>query len=298
MTHRILVFGQTGQLGRALIDAAGARDLKLVSISRSECDLSHDAQSLREFLDGQKCPDAIILAAAYTAVDLAETEPEKAYAVNERAPKVISEFCRQKDIPLVFVSTDYVFDGTKRSPYLETDTVSPINVYGTSKLAGEKRITESGCRHVILRTSWVFDGLGKNFLTTMLKLAETKGELNVVADQYGRPTFAGELAEAALNAALALIEGNAGGIYHISGSGNVTSWAEFAKSIFDQTQKMRPYKMIVHGIPSSEYPTVAKRPEYSVLDIAKFEKTFNYDLPNWTDGLKRAIQQYVSNSKD
>jgi dTDP-4-dehydrorhamnose reductase len=300
MTHHILTFGRTGQLGRALIDQADHSDVSLISISRSECDLAQTADRLRSFLESQDRPDAVILAAAYTAVDLAETKRETAYAVNHRAPKVISEYCREQDIPVVFVSTDYVFDGEKSSPYLETDKVAPINVYGASKLAGEESVSGSECRHVILRTSWVFDGQGKNFFTTMMKLAKTRKELNVVDDQYGRPTYAIDLAKAVYLSAKALIERDkdAEGIFHISGAGDFTSWAEFAKRIFDQTEAMRSHKMTVNAIPSSEYPTIAKRPKYSVMDTSKFEKIHNVVMPNWTDGLNRAIQEYVSNAKD
>lgn len=300
MTHHILAFGKTGQLGRALIDQADHSDVSLVSISRSECDLAQTADRLRSFLETQDRPDAVIIAAAYTAVDLAETERETAYAVNHRAPKVISEYCREQDIPMVVVSTDYVFDGNKSSPYLETDRVAPINVYGASKLAGEESVGGSGCRHAILRTSWVFDGQGKNFFTTMMKLGETRSDLNVVADQYGRPTYAADLANAVYLSAKALIERNksAEGVFHISGAGDVTNWADFAKHIFDQTASMRSHTMAVNPISSSEYPTKAKRPDYSVLDTSKFEKIHNVVMPNWTDGLNRAIHHYVSNAKD
>ena len=300
MPHNILAFGKTGQLGRALINLANDYDVTLTSISRSDCDLAQAPETLRLFLETQDRPDAIVIAAAYTAVDLAETEVETAYAVNERAPKAISDFCREQDIPLVFVSTDYVFDGNKRTPYFETDKTAPINTYGASKLAGEMRISESGCRNSILRTSWVFDGKGKNFFTTMMKLGETRKELNVVSDQYGRPTYAGDLARAVYISAIALIERhkNAEGVFHISGGGNVTNWAEFATRIFDQTGTLRTHKIVVNAIPSSEYPTKAKRPDYSVLEISKFEKLHSMVMPSWTDGLKRAIHDYVINAKD
>lgn len=300
MSHHILAFGKTGQLGLALIDQAERFDVSLSSISRGECDLAQSPATLKLFLEAQERPEAIIIAAAYTAVDLAETEHEAAYAVNQRASKVISEYCQEHDIPMVFVSTDYVFDGEKSSPYLETDKVAPINVYGASKLAGEESVSGSGCRHAILRTSWVFDGQGKNFFTTMMKVAKTRKELNVVDDQYGRPTYAIDLAKAVFLSAKALIEcdKDAEGIFHVSGAGDVTSWAEFAKRIFDQTEAMRSHKMTVNAIPSSEYPTIAKRPDYSVMDTSKFEKIHNVVMPNWTDGLNRAIQEYVSNAKD
>lgn len=290
MRPNILVFGKTGQLARALAKQIRFYNCKAVFIDRATCDLSGTTDSIKKFIKNHHRLDAVIIAAAYTNVDLAETEPKKAFAVNEQACAAIATGCKELDIPLVHISTDYVFDGEGHEPYLPHHQTAPLGVYGASKLAGEKAISQSGCRAVILRTSWVFDGTGKNFLTTMLRLGKTHNNLRVVNDQIGRPTYAGHLAQATLTAVNSLIkqQPNITGIFHVSGSGAPLSWATFAEEIFLKSHEInRPIKII--GIPSSEYPQPASRPKYSVLDLSLFEDMFDLTLPDWKLGLSEAL---------
>jgi len=190
---------------------------------------------------------------------------------------------------LIHFSTDYVFNGKATTPYEITETPNPINFYGFSKREGELNIQASQCKYAILRTSWVFDGTGKNFLTTMLRLAETHTSLNIVSDQLGRPTYAGHLAQAGLSAARSLVTGNqeSVGIFHVSNTGPIISWAEFAEAIFHN----KNLAVTVKPIPSSEYPTRATRPAFSALSTKKFETVFDYKLPSWQEGLKAALSE-------
>ena len=289
MGLKFAVIGQTGQLARALKIQIEAEGYEGIFFNRKALDLSAPPKTLQRFIDSLTKIDAIILAAAYTAVDDAENNQDIAMAINGRAPGIIAQACHKRGLPLIHFSTDYVFNGKAVAPYEITETPDPINFYGVSKREGELNIQASKCQHTILRTSWLFDGTGKNFLTTMLRLAETRPSLNIVSDQLGRPTYAGHLAQAGLSAARSLIAGNqeSVGIFHVSNIGSIISWADFAEAIFCNES----LAVTVNPIPSSEYPTRATRPAFSALSTKKFESMFDYKLPSWQEGLKAALKE-------
>ncbi len=231
-------------------------------------------------------PDLIVNAAAYTAVDKAESEPALAHAINARAPGVLAEEAKRLGAVLVHYSTDYVFDGTKRTPYVETDPVNPINAYGRTKLAGEQAIGAVGCKHLIFRTSWVYGPRGKNFLLTMLALAKTRDQIRVVDDQHGSPTSSAFLAEATVSALQAIpSEGVESGIYHLTAAGN-TTWARFARAIF-QHRGNGPEETVprVVAISSAEYPTPAKRPANSVMSSSRIRASLGIAPSTWESQL-------------
>jgi len=294
VSRHVIVIGKTGQLARALAAAEIGLDWHITFYDREACDLSASIAEIGAFAENLPPCDGLIMAAAYTAVDAAEDNEALAKQVNARAPEVFAKLCRARSIPMVHISTDYVFSGQDNLPINPDAQTSPINAYGRSKLAGETAMINSGARAVILRTSWVFDGIGKNFLTTMLRLGDTRESLQVVSDQIGRPTYAGHLAQACLGALNKLIEDIdfQGGTYHISGRGAAISWAEFAQAIFDATQDKRGHKVSIEAISSSDYPSRAKRPAYSILDISAFERDFNMAFPSWKDGLAAALNQW------
>jgi dTDP-4-dehydrorhamnose reductase len=276
---RILLTGANGQVGFEL-----ARTLaplgELRAFGRAELDLANPAAIRRAC--GEIAPMLVVNAAAYTAVDRAESEPEAALAVNARAPAVLAEMARLHGALLVHYSTDYVFDGRKRGPYAEEDATAPLNAYGRSKLEGEAAIAASGCRHLIFRTTWVYGPRGRNFLRTMLELAATREELRIVADQRGAPTTSLFLAEATARA-LASIPGAgiASGIYNLSAAGE-TTWAGFARAIFDRAAKWPGFRVPrVIPIRSAEYPTPARRPANSLLAHEKFSRAFGFAPTGW-----------------
>lgn len=293
--NRIGIVGRNGQLARALSLECQQEHIEFASSSREECDMSGSPESIGGYLKSLGELDGIINASAYTAVDKAEEEAELAHKVNSDGVEALAKHCSRHSLPLIHVSTDYVFAGSSDKPYAPDDETNPINVYGKTKLAGENVILSSGANAGILRTSWVFDGVGNNFLTTMLRLRESRDELNVVADQIGRPTFARHLAQACLIALLKLrlSPKKQCEIYHVSGTGNPISWAEFAKTIFEKTDHLFERKMKVNEIPASEYPTPASRPAYSVMDNTKFEKVFNFKMPDWENGLNNALEEWA-----
>ena len=294
VSRHVIVIGKTGQLARALAAAESGLDYHITFYDREACDLSASISEIGAFAENLPLCDGLIMAAAYTAVDAAEDNEALAMQVNARAPEVFAKLCRARSIPMVHISTDYVFSGLDNSPIKPDAQTVPINAYGRSKLASETALINSGARAVILRTSWVFDGIGKNFLTTMLRLGDTRENLQVVSDQIGRPTYAGHLAQACLGALNKLMEDIdfQGGMYHVSGSGAPISWAEFAQAIFDATQDKRDHKVSVEAISSSDYPSRAERPAYSILDISAFERDFNMAFPSWKDGLAAALNQW------
>jgi len=291
MTSKIVVFGSTGQLARALRSECDLKNRPAVFFDRITCDFSQPNNIIEKFLESMLTPAAIIIAAAYTAVDQAESDAETAHQVNAETPSIIAKYCVQQNIPLVHISTDYVFDGSATVPYTTNHPPNPQSIYGASKLAGEKLIMSTGARAAILRTSWVFDGTGKNFLTTMLRLAETRNELSIVADQFGRPTFASHLAQAVLEVTDSLIKGteSAQGLFHVTGSGAPVNWADFAAAIFDEAN----YPNIkINKITTNEYPTAATRPAYSVLDLKLYDAVFKAALPDWRKGLTEALVEW------
>jgi dTDP-4-dehydrorhamnose reductase len=291
---RILIVGSAGQVGRELQRSfAGAGEL--LCLGRGELDLA-DENQVRAMARTTE-PDLILNAAAYTAVDRAESEPELATAINAHAPRVLAEEAKLRDIPFVHYSTDYVFDGTKQSPWVETDAPNPLNVYGASKLAGEKAIEHVGGKYLIFRTSWVYGPHGNNFLLTMLRLGREREQLNIVDDQVGGPTTSIELA----NATRAVVDGLAAGafgsteewagIYHMTCSG-ATSWCGFASAIFaNATHLHQGRQPQVNPIPTSSYRCPAKRPLQSVLSNQKLKDRFGLELPSWEAALRDVIQQ-------
>ena len=289
MSLRIAVIGKTGQLARALLREGEALGHEIIALNREALDLTTSASEIEAVISGLPSGiDALVIAAAFTNVDGAETESDTAYAVNATAPAIIARACATHDIPLIHVSTDYVFDGDADMPYLPDDDTDPLGVYGSSKLDGELAVLESGARALILRTSWVYDADGKNFLTTMLRLAESQHTISVVDDQFGRPTYAGHLALAILRAADMFTQEPdiETAIHHVTNGGEPVSWAGFAKAIF----KAKGLDVKVDDIPTSDYPTPAERPAYSVLDTDSFERTFRHPLPDWQAGLRVALE--------
>jgi len=275
----ILAFGKTGQVATELQRLSG-----VMALGRDDVDLSDTAAcaaAIREH-----APKAVINAAAYTAVDRAEDEEHRATIVNGDAPTTMAKACAALKIPMVHISTDYVFNGTGNTPYLPEDATEPQNAYGRSKLAGEIGISESGAVHAILRTSWIFSAHSVNFVKTMLRLSETRDALNVVVDQIGGPTPARDVAAACLQMVEQLIqEPSKSGIYHFSGAPDV-SWAEFATEIFAQADRL----VTITPIPTAEYPTPAKRPLNSRMDCRSTEQVFGVTRPNWQDGLKEILK--------
>lgn len=288
---RILVLGRHGQVGAALTQSLHGLG-ELIALDRAQLDLSNpDAirTALRELQ-----PQMIVNAAAYTAVDAAESDEATAFQINAEAPRVIAEESERLGAALIHYSTDYVFDGGKQGAWLEDDATAPLSIYGRSKRAGEQAITDVGGTHLILRTSWVYGLHGKNFLLTMLKLAETRDELAIVDDQVGAPTWAVTIADA--TAAIIRDAGEPAqlaalsGIYHLCAGGH-TSWFGFAQAIFSHASVQRKPKL--RPITTVEYPTPAKRPANSMLNTDKFRQTFG-DLPAWDDALQTCMQVRVS----
>ena len=272
---RLLFFGGNGQVGRAL-QGFGTLGNELTVATRQDCDLT-DAESVRSVVRRVR-PEVIVNAAAYTAVDKAESDRENCFAVNAAAPRAMAEEAAALGAKLVHYSTDYVFDGTKATPYVEEDATGPRNVYGASKLAGEEGIAEAGGAFIILRTSWVYSNHGANFLKTMLRLRTERSELRIVADQHGAPTSADAIATATVRI---LTDAGAGkwtsGVYHMT-AGGATSWYGFAKAIFARAGAPTPSLV---PIESAEYPTPAARPANSVLSNEKFATHFGFRLPEW-----------------
>jgi dTDP-4-dehydrorhamnose reductase len=279
---RILITGKNGQVGTELSRLYQSR-ADVVLTGRDECDLSNE-QSIRDAVERVK-PTVIINAGAYTAVDQAEKEPGLCFAINAHAPRVLAQEAARLGALLIHYSTDYVFNGEKAQPYLESDPINPVNVYGESKAAGEAAIAEAAPRYLVFRTSWVYGAHGKNFLRTMLRLGAERPELRVVDDQLGAPTSSAAIAFAT---ARLVEQSQAGvpGIYHMTAAGS-TSWCGFARAIFDAgvlTTQPR-----VQPISSADYPTPARRPANSVLSNDKFAHAFGFRLPTWQQQLNEVL---------
>jgi dTDP-4-dehydrorhamnose reductase len=286
MTLKVLQFGAAGQMAQETILRGPRYGMTLTALSRQDADLADPAAIER--IVRETAADLVINAAAYTAVDRAETERDLAFTVNGASPGAMARVCAARNLPLVHVSTDYVFNGTGDRPWREDDPVAPVNAYGESKLAGEQAILESGARAAILRTSWVFSAHGANFVKTMLRLGD-RPELKVVDDQIGRPTFAGDLAEAALTvgARLATDPSAPTGLFHFAGEGAI-SWCGFAAEIFAIRGGPGP---VLAGIASRDYPTPAARPRNSVLDCTRVERAFGIIPRSWRDGLGETLAE-------
>lgn len=279
----ILVSGQNGQVARALQQCLG--DLgQLHVLGRDRLDLAQP-EAIRALVQ-RLAPDLIINAAAYTAVDQAESEPELAFALNARAPGIFAEEAARLGIPLIHYSTDYVFDGDKDTPYTEDDEPNPLNVYGRSKLAGERAIEAADGQHLILRTSWVYSRHGRNFLLTMQRLLQEQPQLRIVADQIGAPTWAGTLATSTRLLIERWLAGQAGawGTYHLTARGE-TSWFGFAQAIGAHLKAQGLPCAELLPIPSSDYPTPARRPLNSRLDCSLLQRQWQVSQPHWQQAL-------------
>ncbi|HBR69230.1 MAG TPA: dTDP-4-dehydrorhamnose reductase [Rhodospirillaceae bacterium] len=277
MKGDVLVFGRTGQVAQAL---AAKAPRTWVFAGREQADLTDEA-ALKKLIDSKNW-NAVVNAAAYTAVDRAESEQELAHAVNANAPGAMARACAENNIPFVHISTDYVFDGNGDRPYTENDPINPLSIYGKTKADGEKAVMDAGGRAVILRTSWVYAPEGKNFVNTMLKLGQEREELRIVSDQKGAPTSAADIADGIMSI---LSRFDAGGIFHMTAGGS-TTWHGFATEIFRIAREKglkTPGRVI--PITTAEYPTPAKRPLNSRLDCSKLEKVYGVALPSWQEGL-------------
>ena len=288
MTRKILVTGGTGQLAEAL--AVLGRD-RVQRVGRPAFDFDQPETITAVFHAAD--PWLVVNAAAYTAVDSAETDTEAAWRANRDGPGQLARLCAEAGVPLIHVSTDYVYDGTKSSPYVENDRPDPRSIYGASKLAGEQAIQASGANSIILRTAWVYAASGNNFVRTMLRLAETHDALSVVADQVGCPTAAADLAAAILTIADLISAGGwsdqYGGVYHAAGSGE-TSWHGLATAVFEEaTRHGAKTPASVAAITTADYPTAAQRPANSRLDSSRLAEVFDVRMPPWRESLARTI---------
>lgn len=292
---RIMVTGKHGQVVSALIERGAASGESIVTVGRPELDF-WDSESVKAAIASTE-PDVIVSAAAYTAVDKAESEPIEAFAVNADGPKTVAEVARTLGVPVIHLSTDYVFAGDKNTPYVEDDDTGPTSVYGRSKLAGEHNVAAATADHVILRTAWVYSPFGANFIKTMLRLSESHDYLRVVADQYGTPTSALDIADAVLTIANRLRNDHnpaLRGVFHLTGSGS-TTWAHFAEAIFTELEKRTGKKVTVEHIPTANYPTPASRPKNSRLSNDKLEKVYGIQLPDWRRSTAVVLERLFAN---
>lgn len=290
---KVLITGAAGQVGSELVKLAPV-GFEVVGYNSGELDITN-VQQVRQIV-AEQAPALIINAAAYTAVDKAETDVERAYAVNETGVKYLAQAALALNIPVFHISTDYVFDGTATEPYKETDPVGPTGVYGASKLAGEQALANSGVKHIILRTSWVFGAEGNNFVKTMLRLGKERDTLGVVADQHGCPTSAASIANVLWQLAQKYTEEGElpWGIYHFSNA-PATTWYGFACEIFKQAVEagMLEKEPIVNAITTTDYPTPAKRPIWSVLDTKKIQRVINCDNCLWKSELTVVLRELL-----
>jgi dTDP-4-dehydrorhamnose reductase len=288
---RVVILGTSGQLASELRLQQPADQLELCPAERVDLEQHGSATALLERLQ----PNLVINAAAYTAVDRAEQERDQAFAINAEGPREVARWCAGHGSALVHVSTDYVFDGQKQSAYVEADSPNPASVYGQSKLAGEIAVREALARHLVLRTSWVFSRHGHNFVKTMLRLANERDELRVVADQRGKPTSAADLARHiwALAARLEKAKELAWGTYHLANQ-NETTWYGLAEAVLDERARITGTRPKLTPITTADYPTPAVRPANSTLDTSLFETTFGLQPASWRHELCTVVQQLVS----
>ena len=287
---KILISGVTGQVGSALVKHGSKWSFEIFGMSSSELDITNLRNVDAVF--AQVKPDLVINASAYTAVDMAESDSERAYAVNEFGPKLLARACRKAEIPLFHISTDYVFDGASNGVYSENDLTNPQSVYGRSKLLGELAVKENLDQYIILRTSWVFSETGSNFVNTMLRLGAEREKLSIVSDQVGGPTSADSISNTLLSIAARVSDKQdvEWGTYHFTGQ-PYCSWYEFAKEIFHQAEslKMNSKQPVLTSIPSSDYPTPAPRPLNSKLDCAKIYDEFGIQPDDWKQSLQGVL---------
>ena len=288
---RVIVIGKSGQLATSLSAVARSQPgVQLILAGRPDLDLEK-RETITSQLAVQR-PDVVINAAAYTAVDKAETDAERAFAINRDGAAAAARAAAALGVPFVHVSTDYVFDGSKSHPYVEQDQTAPLNVYGRSKLEGEQAVLAEHPTALILRTSWVYSPFGTNFLKTMLRLGAERERLRVVGDQFGNPTSALDLANAIL-AIAALLPGDPGGIYHLTGQGS-TSWHDFASFIFAESGQRGGPCPVVEDITSAEYPTPAVRPKDTRLDCSAFARRFGVQLRPWQEAAAETVARCLS----
>ncbi|MBM1021063.1 dTDP-4-dehydrorhamnose reductase [Enterobacter sp. A11] len=293
----ILLFGKTGQVGWELQRALAPLG-NLIAVDVHSQEYCGDFSNPEGIAETVRCikPDVIVNAAAHTAVDKAESEPEFAQLLNATSVEAIAKEAQKLGAWVIHYSTDYVFPGNGDTPWLETDATAPLNVYGETKLAGEKALRENCSRHLIFRTSWVYAGKGNNFARTMLRLAKERSELSVINDQFGAPTGAELLADCTAHAIrVALNKPEVAGTYHLVASGT-TTWYDYASLVFDEARKAGIELALnqLHGVPTSAYPTPAKRPANSRLNTLKFQQNFNLVLPQWDAGVKRMLTEWFT----
>lgn len=292
--RKIVITGSEGQIVRSIVERGyGSPELEFVALRRSKLDLTATTQ-IAETIIALK-PDAIISAAAYTAVDQAESDAGAAFVINAEAPREIAKAAAQLRVPIIHLSTDYVFDGTKCGAYLETDLASPLGVYGTSKLLGERAVAETTDNHVVLRTAWVYSPFGRNFLITMLRLAQQHQEISVVDDQFGNPTSAFDIADGLISVLRNLFASNATkfrGTFHMAGTG-VASWADFATQIFSAAEGLGAPAAKVKRISTKEYPTPAKRPANSQLSCERLANIHRVRLAQWQNSALAVVKRVI-----
>ncbi len=288
MSVKILLVGAGGQVGQAVVRFAFALPIELFAVTRGQLDITDQAAIVAMLAKHR--PSVVINAAAYTAVDKAESEPDLAQLINAQGPEHLAKACHAAAIPLIHLSTDYVFDGAKQSAYLESDSVNPQSVYGASKWAGEQAVRRYCKQHYILRVSWVFGIDGANFVKTILRLACERSELSIVADQYGCPTSAASIADVLVRMAYLAIESTGYGTYHFS-NGPVTTWYEFAQTIVEQARLLTSLKVeSIQPITTLDYPTPAKRPANSELNSTLVCKLTGIPLTPWREELRLVLK--------
>jgi dTDP-4-dehydrorhamnose reductase len=291
---RLVVTGTQGQVARAMQETQ-APGLEIIALGRPALDLADEAGVARALRVA--APDVIVNAAAYTAVDDAEKERAAAFAINEAGARAVARAAAALGAPVIQLSTDYVFDGAKAEPYAETDPTGPLGVYGASKLAGEQAVAAANGNHVILRCAWVYSPFGKNFVRTMLRLAETREAIGLVADQHGGPTSAHDIAGACVRIALNLLtqpnEAALRGVFHLAPQGEA-AWADFAEAIFTGAEARGARGARVKRIGASDYPTPAKRPANSRLDASKLAGAHGVRLPHWRQSLDRCLDRLIA----
>jgi len=298
-TTRILVTGASGQVGSAAVRSLASLG-EVIAPARDRLDMA-DPTSIRSVMREVR-PRWVVNAAAHTAVDKAESEPELAFALNAEAPRVLGEEAREIGAGVIHFSTDYVFDGSGERPWVETDPTGPLNVYGRSKLAGEQALAATGATHFIFRTSWVYGATGKNFLLSILRMAREREVLRIVADQHGAPTWSEDLARLAAHVIAQVdkngedsLPNNLSGVYHAGGSGQ-TTWFGFASAAVDMLREQNPGAMLasVEPIATADYPTPARRPANSRLDCTKLAAVFGIRMLDWQESLRQVMQQLYS----
>jgi dTDP-4-dehydrorhamnose reductase len=292
---RLVVTGRDGQVALSLLDIGQRRSgVEVVAVARPALDLARP-DTVYDALAAAR-PDIVVSAAAYTAVDQAEDEPDLAFAVNAVGAGKVAEAAAKLGVPVIHLSTDYVFDGAGEGAYVETDATAPLGVYGASKLAGELAVAAANPRCLILRTAWVYSPFGKNFVKTMLRLAGDRDEIAVVADQWGNPTSALDIADAILHAA-AMLDRDKGfdgyGIYHLAGTGE-TNWSGFARHILDTSRAFGGPWARVRDIATTDYPTKARRPTNSRLSSAKFTSAFGWSAPDWRQSTEAVLRRVLA----